>query len=149
MELELVRTHFPGGTNGELILKISSTIELPWLDNRRKVSCIPEGRYEIMKRFTEKHQHHLILMDVPQRDGILIHPANDAVKELMGCIAPVMLITGQGKGIQSRIANDKVKEVVELAFGKGEKVFVNVRSIPNSKFQNSKNSIIPESKFRG
>lgn len=129
MQLELIRTHFPSGTNGELILKIANTIELPWLDNKRKISCIPEGTYEIEKRFTEKHQHHLILCDVPDRDGILIHPANIAMKELMGCIAPVSQLVGPGMGTRSKIANEKVKEVVELAFGKGEKVFLTVRSV--------------------
>jgi DNA-binding transcriptional ArsR family regulator len=33
-------------------------------------------------------------MNVPQLEYILIHPANDALKELQGCIAPVWLITG-------------------------------------------------------
>jgi hypothetical protein len=129
MQLELIRTHFPGGTNGELILKVANTIELPWLDNKRKVSCIPEGTYEIEKRFTEKHGHHLILLDVPDRDGILIHPANIAMKELQGCIAPVSQLVGPGMGTRSRIANDQVKEVVEVAFAKGEKVFVTIRSV--------------------
>jgi hypothetical protein len=33
-------------------------------------------------------------MNVPQLEYILIHPANDALKELPGCIAHVWLITG-------------------------------------------------------
>ena len=126
MELTLIRTHYPTGTNGDLILKIASTIELPWLDNRRMVSCIPEGRYELRKRFTDRHQHHLIVMDVPGRDGILIHPANNAVKELQGCIAPVMFLTGPGKGEQSRLADDRVRAVLEVAFAKGERVFLTI-----------------------
>jgi hypothetical protein len=128
MELELIREHFPGGTNGTLSYKVAHTIELPWLDNKRRVSCISEGRYEVMKRYTEKHKDHLILMNVPGRDGILIHPANDAVRELMGCIAPVTALTGEGKGIQSKAANDRVKALVELAFSKGERVFLTVKT---------------------
>jgi hypothetical protein len=55
MELELVRTYFPGGTHGELYYKgrrICYTIELPWLLNKRSVSCIPEGRYAVGTRYT-------------------------------------------------------------------------------------------------
>jgi hypothetical protein len=135
MELELTRVYEPvstagkpGGTNGELVLRICGTIELPWLQNQRNVSCIPEGRYELKKRFTKKHQHHVIVVDVPDRNGILIHPANDALKELLGCIAPVTKFTGPGKGSESRRANEKLKDVLEIAFSKREKVFITIKS---------------------
>ena len=48
MELELVRTYFAGGTNGDLYLKsegLCHTIELPWKENLPGLSCIPEGKY--------------------------------------------------------------------------------------------------------
>ena len=128
MELELIRTYDPDGTNGELVLKVCNTIELPWLQNQRNVSCIPEGRYEVKKRFTKKHQHHLVIANVEGRSGILIHPANDARKELQGCIAPVTALSGSGKGTQSRKANEKLKELVESAFNRNEKVFITIKS---------------------
>jgi hypothetical protein len=52
MKLELIRTYYPAGTNGDLLLngdKVCSTIELPWKKNAPKVSCIPEGEYELKK----------------------------------------------------------------------------------------------------
>jgi len=94
MELELARAYDPEGTNGGLYVKLCDTIELPWLENRRSISCIPEGRYELRKRFTAKRQQHFMVVDVPGRSGILIHPANDALKELLGRIAPVSKLTG-------------------------------------------------------
>jgi hypothetical protein len=36
----------------------------------------------------------------------LIHPANDAKQELLGCIAPVLYHTGIGKGVYSRRSLD-------------------------------------------
>ena len=51
MELELLRTYDPEGTNGELGSggkRICFTIELPWLHNQHNISCIPEGRYELL-----------------------------------------------------------------------------------------------------
>jgi hypothetical protein len=131
MELELIRAYHPGGTNGEIQYegqKVCLSIELPWLNNKRRVSCIPEGRYEIRRRFTEKRKHHLILVGVPGRDAILIHPANDAKKELLGCIAPVTELTGPGKGILSRAANEKLKVLVLAAMERKEKVFINIKS---------------------
>jgi hypothetical protein len=131
MELELIRVYDPEGTNGEILCeeqRVCSSIELPWLENRRRVSCIPEGRYELKRRFTEKRKHHLTLVGVPGRDAILIHPANDAKKELLGCIAPVTELTGPGKGTQSRLANERLKVLVLAALDRNEKIFINIKS---------------------
>src|SRR5260370_40054480 len=111
MKLELIRMYFPNGTNGDILLdgeKICSTIELPWKENRPQVSCIPEGRYELRKRYTSRFGWHFILMKVPGRSSILLHAANDALKEIRGCIAPVSLLTGEGKGVQARVALDTI-----------------------------------------
>lgn len=128
MELELFRNYEPDGTNGELVLKVCNTIELPWLQNQRNVSCIPEGRYELKRRVTQKRGQHLLVMNVKSRDGILIHPANDAKKELRGCIAPVTTLTGPGKGNYSRLANEKLKALVLEALDRKEKVFITIKS---------------------
>jgi len=128
MELELFRTYEPDGTNGELKLMVCNTIELPWLQNKRNISCIPEGRYELKMRVTRKRGQHLLVLNVKGRDGILIHPANDAKKELQGCIAPVTSLNGPGKGSQSRLANEKLKALVLEAFERKEKVFITIKS---------------------
>lgn len=52
------------------------------------------------------------MLGVRNRDLILIHPANDALKELNGCIAPVSEHSGEGKGTRSRVASDKLKDLV-------------------------------------
>lgn len=128
MELELFRTYDPEGTNGELKLMVCNTIELPWLQNQRNVSCIPEGRYELRKRFIKKFGLHLLVVDVPDRSWILIHPANDAKTQLKGCIAPVTQLTGPGKGRDSRLANEKLKALVLEALERKEKVFITIKS---------------------
>lgn len=128
MELELFRTYDPEGTNGELKLVVCNTIELPWLQNQRNVSCIPEGRYELRKRFIKKFGLHLLVVDVPDRSWILIHPANDAKTQLKGCIAPVTQLTGPGKGRDSRLANEKLKALVLEALERKEKVFITIKS---------------------
>ena len=130
MELELIRTYFASGTNGQILYRsqpVVHTIELPWKDNHTGVSCIPEGRYGLIKRYSPKFQWHLQVTDVPARDGILIHPANDALKELKGCIAPVSMITGPGTGVESRLAADRLKALVFPALARSEPVFLTIK----------------------
>lgn len=134
MELELIRTYFPNGTNGDLIYnnkRICSTIELPWLNNEHQISCIPEGRYELRKRVSKKFKTHFEVMNVPNRSLILVHPANDALKELKGCIAPVSILVAEGKGLNSVIALEKIKALVLKGMNRGEKVFVTIKSKQN------------------
>ena len=131
MVLVLTRTYFPEGTQGVLEWNctiVCYTIELPWLGNQRRISCIPEGEYILQKRFSPKFKWHLHLMNVPGRDLILIHRANDAKKELLGCIAPVSKHTGIGKGSSSRKALKKLKIMVYAAFDRNEEVKINIQS---------------------
>ena len=105
----LQRTYYTQGTHGTLFIngeEVCQTIELPWLNNQQRVSCIPEGSYVLRKRYNQKFKWHLALEAVKGRSGILIHPANDAKKELLGCIAPVLYHTGIGKGVYSRRSLD-------------------------------------------
>ena len=130
MVLVLNRTYFPEGTQGVLEWNgtlVCYTIELPWLENQRRISCIPEGEYILQPRFSPKFGWHLHLMNVPGRDLILIHPANDAKKELLGCIAPVTQHSGIGKGISSRKAMANLKVLVCSAFEQLEEVRIRIQ----------------------
>jgi hypothetical protein len=131
MKLELIRTYYPNGTNGVLLLngeKVCSTIELPWKENRSQVSCIPAGKYELQKRYTQRFGKHFILLHVPNRSYILLHAANDAMKEIKGCIAPVSFLTGEGKGTQSRLALGKLVSLIYPELEKGKPVFLTIKS---------------------
>jgi hypothetical protein len=125
MVLTLHRTYFSEGTQGIIEWKykiVCYTIELPWLQNQRQISCVPEGEYVLQKRFSKKYGWHIQLQNVANRDLILFHPANDALKELKGCIAPVTFITGIGKGSMSRKALKKLVQIVFAALQKKEVV---------------------------
>lgn len=131
MELELIRTYFPNGTNGEFFFngtRVCSSIELAWKNNQNKISCIPEGRYELKKRYTAERGWHLILVNVPGRQLILIHAANDAKKELLGCIAPVSILQSEGKGSQSRNALAKINAIVFRVLDKKKQFFLTIKS---------------------
>jgi len=132
MELELIRTYFPRGTNGEVLhnkVRVCYSIELPWLNNQHKISCIPEGRYELTKRYSQRFGQHLLVNNVVNRDYILIHAYNDALKESKGCIAPVSLLTAEGKGNSSRIALKKLLAIVYPELEKSNKAFITIKSV--------------------
>ena len=132
MVLFLTRTYFPDGTNGKLEYEgkfICNTIELPWKRNATRVSCIPEGKYFIRKRYSAKFKWHMELVDVKNRSLILFHPANNALRELNGCIAPVTKLSGPGLGLMSRKAFSKLKDLVYQALDRNESVALIVCSL--------------------
>ena len=131
MVLLLTRTYFPNGTNGKLECEgklICNTIELPWKNNERRVSCIPEGKYFIKKRYSQKFQWHLEIENVQNRSLILFHPANNALQELNGCIAPVTKLSGPGLGLMSRKAFTTLKRLVYKVLDTNESVELIVKS---------------------
>jgi len=113
--LKLERINHENGTNGRLYFNdtfICHTIELPWKQNQKAISCIPEGKYLLMVAENLRFGVHIYLSGVKDRNFILIHPANDALKELKGCIAPVTTITGAGKGLGSKKAFNLLMETL-------------------------------------
>ena len=116
MVLHLTRQYFPEGTNGILKCEdrfICYTIELPWRNNYKNISCIPEGKYFIKQRYSAKFKDHFEIVGVDRRTLILFHPANNALKELNGCIAPVSKLSGAGVGLLSKIAFEKLRRVIK------------------------------------
>lgn len=64
------------------------TLELPWLGNKRNVSCIPRGEYEcrFMERSSSgKYKNVYHVLNVDNRSGILIHNGN-LPSHTRGCI---------------------------------------------------------------
>lgn len=131
MVLILKRNYFPDGTNGKLECEgktICNTIELPWKNNERRVSCVPEGKYFLEKRYSAKFKWHIEVKNVANRSGILFHPANNAMQELNGCIAPVTKLSSAGLGLMSRMAFATLKSLVFKALEKNEKVVLIIQS---------------------
>jgi len=69
------------------------TLELPWRGNRRQISCIPPGTYNVEIRLSNKYGRIYWVRNVPNRSYILIHSGNfagDTSKgyktHVMGCI---------------------------------------------------------------
>lgn len=136
MELLLLRTYHPTGVNGVLYvdgIECCKTIELPWRQNARRISCIPEGTYVLRKRYSARFKWHFEVVGVPGRSAILLHPANDAGRELKGCIAPVLRHTGAGRGSSSRIALQRLKDLLYPALDQEKIIRLTIKKESNEK----------------
>ena len=121
INLLLIRNTFSKkSTIGELFLngeRICDTLENPWQDNQRNISCIPEGVYPVRLRLPResgtRDYLHLLVQEVPNRDWILFHRGNTA-KDTSGCIL-VGLGTEQDVVHNSVLAMDLlIKEILHL-----------------------------------
>ncbi len=61
------------------------TLELPWLENQRGISCIPAGEYEAFKRMSPKNGSVVEFANVKDRSNIQIHRGN-YTRQIEGCI---------------------------------------------------------------
>ena len=96
MKAMLIRTQYASDYTQGILLVFDAernlrfqccTLELPWRNNMRQVSCIPEGTYQVVRRSSPKFKDHYHLLQVPGREFILIHPGN-YTSQIMGCILP-------------------------------------------------------------
>lgn len=121
INLLLIRDTFSDlSTLGELFLngeRMCDTLENPWLDNQKNISCIPAGIYDVRLRLARESATrdylHLLIQDVPNRDWILFHRGNFP-KDTSGCIL-VGLGSQQNAVNNSVLAMDLlIKEIVNL-----------------------------------
>jgi len=93
VNLLIIRDTFTDvSTIGNLYLDgewLCDTLELPYIDNQRSISCIPIGQYKVRMRYPRESATrdylHLLVKDVKDRSYILVHIGNSA-KDTRGCI---------------------------------------------------------------
>lgn len=68
------------------------------------------------------------VLEVPSRSLILIHPANDALRDLEGCLAPVTQLSGIGKGWNSKASLNKLLSLCYQAYDRKEKIYLTIKS---------------------
>ncbi len=121
INLLLIRDTFTEeSTIGELFLdgeRICDTLERPYFNNLKNISCIPEGNYKVRLRLARESASrdylHLLVQDVPDRDWILFHRGNYP-KDTSGCIL-VGLGSQQDFVSNSVLAMDLlIKEILNL-----------------------------------
>jgi len=121
INLLLIRDTFSNiSTIGELFLngeRMCDTLENPWINNKKNVSCIPKGEYKVRLRLARESATrdylHLLVEDVENRSYILFHRGNTA-KDTSGCIL-LGLGSQQDFVSNSVLAMDLlIKEIVNL-----------------------------------
>lgn len=87
------------------IVMLCNTLELPWLQNKSNVSCIPKGEYEVVKYQSPSKGEVLLLKNVPGRSYVEIHSGNYYF-DTEGCIIV-------GKSIKYDINGDGVRDITD------------------------------------
>jgi hypothetical protein len=100
--------------NGELMC---DTLENPYINNEKNISCIPDGQYKVRIRVARESATrdyvHLLVQEVPNRSYILFHRGNTA-KDTRGCVL-VGLERQQDRVNNSQLAMDLLmKEIINL-----------------------------------
>jgi len=120
MIIRIERTYLSNVTFGSWMhdqKEICKTMEPPWKDNRKNISCIPEGIYQVIKcKPTEKRPYeYLRLLNVPGRDGILVHRIT-WVKDLKGCIGvgKVLLPNGNHPAHKMIRSGEALSELISI-----------------------------------
>lgn len=98
MEIEILRTYTEKATYGKGKVIDNEkhdvafefvTLELPNKGNAHNISCIPEGTYlvEKCKPTAKRKYEYFHILNVPDRNAILMHPGN-YTRDILGCILP-------------------------------------------------------------
>jgi hypothetical protein len=111
--------------NGEFI---AHTLELPWRDNEKSVSCIPNGEYKCRVRLARESATrdyvHLLVQDVPNRSYILFHRGNYP-SDSRGCI-----LTGTHRAqVPDKILESKIAHAYLMNYILGNQLSKNISLI--------------------
>jgi hypothetical protein len=98
-------TLFINDLNG-ITLFSCKTLELPFKGNQKRISCIPKGKYNVKRRYSLKYGNHFHILNVPNRDFILIHNANYWF-QLLGCVAVGQAHVDLNKDGKKDVTNSK------------------------------------------
>lgn len=92
-----------------------ATMELEEDCNARRDDCIPIGTYDVVRRYSKKYGYHFHILNVPNRDLILIHECNYS-SQLLGCIGVGEKVVDINKDGLDDIKNSKAtkRKLLEL-----------------------------------
>lgn len=116
---------------------VLQSLELPWRDNERNISCIPPGKYQVESYLSSRHGQCYLVKAVPGRSGILIHVGNVAgdresgldsnvegcilVGMYRGCVGDQNAVMGSGtavKRLMTFMNGESFELTIELTSGR-------------------------------
>ena len=126
----LYRTYTQNITFGHLLYDnefVCHFFELPWRNNKKEVSCIPEGEYHF--KIIDRHERlglcYYCETKIKGRSEIFIHVAN-TTNEIKGCLVSVTTLRSDVGGDSSKVA------MLELRRKLGDEFILKI-TVPESK----------------
>jgi hypothetical protein len=107
--------------------KVCDTLELPWKDNFRRISCIPEGDYKVELYNSPTFGLCYKILDVPNRNYILFHTGN-TVADIKGCVL-VGRYVGWWDGHRHLFSSRKGMKDLKLALKGIQEFYLQIRSL--------------------
>ncbi len=132
MELKLTRKWLTkNSTIGELSVDgkqecfvIEDNYPTPWVKTSGK-TAIPAGRYEVIVNMSNRFKVEMpLLLNVPEYQGVRIHPGNTA-NDTEGCLLPGR-IRQTDKVLESKLAYEALFTKIKAALAKKEKVWITI-----------------------
>ena len=132
MELKLTRKWLTkNSTIGELTVDgkfecyiIEDEYPTPWVKTPGK-TAIPTGRYQVIVNMSNRFKVEMpLVVNVPQYQGIRIHPGNTSA-DTEGCLLPGR-IRRTDKVLESKLAYEALFTKIKAALAKGEKVHIEI-----------------------
>ena len=107
---------------------IAHTLELPWKDNKKSISCIPKGDYicriRLARESASRDYVHLLVEDVENRSYILFHRGNYP-SDSRGCI-----LTGTHRAqVPDKIFDSKIAHTYLMDYILGNHLSKNISLI--------------------
>lgn len=109
---------------------IEDNYPTPWVKTPGK-TAIPVGKYEVIVNRSERFSALAgkdvlmpLLLNVPQYQGIRIHPGNTAA-DTEGCLLPGR-VRQVDKVLESKLAYEALFTKIKAAIAKGEKVHITI-----------------------
>lgn len=96
-------------------LPLCVTLEDPWNDNKKNVSCIPAGIYKCVRHNGTKYKGVWRLENVPDRSAILIHQGN-TINDTEGCILVGQKFSPTGGILSSVLALNDLRDILPENF---------------------------------
>ena len=99
-----------------------ATIELPWLNNKPNISCIPPGTYKARKIYSTTFGWCIQILNVPNRTNILLHFGN-FYTNTKGCILTGNSFAHINQDFQIDIINSRGAIIQLTSYFKPNQIF--------------------------
>lgn len=115
-----ISVHCPDG-----LIYYFRSLELPWLDNRTSISCIPNGLFATSYKKSPSFGRKMLYLSVPGRTGIMFHGGHSTA-HTRGCILIKGCCLSSMNDFPASTSSDSFYKLIDSLAIKGYKFFIDV-----------------------